>query len=99
MKLHTFHARLHSACLALLLVSCSATRASMTRTPEELTQSLLIIQEESNGQVSHSWKRTDEFDLPPSHAAQLHDRARGPVVLVSDRQRDCDQEHIDCYRE
>lgn len=85
-------------CIALLLVSCGSTRHTVTPHPEELTGFVLIIGEEPDGQVRHSWLRATELDLPRYGPTSSDGRSAGSIVLASQRQRDCDQEHIECYR-
>ncbi len=60
----------------------------------------LVIQEDADGRVVHSWRPAAEFqeqlqNLPSSFRSST---ASGEVVLVSGRRRDCDQEQIDCHR-
>jgi hypothetical protein len=90
--------RLLAPTLALLLTACGNTRHATSPRAEELTGFVLILQEETNGQISHFWQRATELDLtrydPPFSA---HERA-GSVVLASRRPVDCDQEQIDCFR-
>lgn len=101
MRLHSTHrcsGRLLAAGLALLLFSCGSTRHSAPSRAEELTGYVLIIQEAPDGQVRHSWQRAAEFDLSPYDLRVSTDGTVGSLVLAASRSRDCDQEHIDCFR-
>lgn len=51
-----------------------------------------------DGKVRHSWRRSAEFDLSRYPLHSTVDGALGGIVFASSRQRDCDQEHIDCFR-
>ncbi len=91
--------RLLSAGLALLLLSCGSTRHAALLRVEELSGFVLIIEETSDGQLSHSWQRATEFDLSRYDHLSSTGGAGGRIVLASSRPRDCDQEHIDCFRD
>lgn len=84
---------------ALMLASCSAARATRQDSPEELARHVLIIQVQPDGTVGHAWQRAADFDWTPYLGLARVHRGAGPVVRVSRRPRDCDQEHIDCYRD
>jgi hypothetical protein len=60
---------------------------------------VLIIRKEPDGQVTHSWRRATEIDLPPYAPSSSTGGHIGDIVLASRRPRDCDQEQIDCVRE
>jgi hypothetical protein len=92
-----FH-MLIAASLALLLLSCGSVRHATPPLAEELTGFVLIIKEASDGQVSHSWQHAAEFDLSQYERLSRNGSAFGSIVLASSRQRDCDQEQIDCHR-
>ncbi|WP_420943164.1 hypothetical protein [Archangium gephyra] len=81
-------------CIALLLVSCGSTRHTVSPGADELTGFVLIMGEDPDGQVRHSWQRATELNLPrydpPSSV--------GRIVLASRRPRDCDQEQVDCVQ-
>ncbi len=49
--------------LCMLLVSCSATRYTATPAVEELNRYVLVLEESPGGQVTHDWRRAEEFDL------------------------------------
>jgi len=85
-------------CLALLLVSCGSTRHTASPRAEELTDFVLIIEEHSDSQVSHSWRPATALDLPRYDPPSSHGSTVGSIVLASRRPRDCDQEQIDCVR-
>jgi hypothetical protein len=79
----------------LLLLSCGSTHHVSSPSAGELAESVLIIGEEPNGQVTHSWLRATEIDLR-QYSLPL---STGGIVLVSRRPRDCDQEQIACVRD
>ncbi|HYO73959.1 MAG TPA: hypothetical protein VEU33_48610 [Archangium sp.] len=98
MRIRTAVFRALAPCLALLLVSCGSTRHTASPHAEELTGFVLIIGEEPDGQVSHSWLRATELELPRYDPPSSHISSAEGIVLASQRPRDCDQENIDCYR-
>lgn len=98
MRIRTAVFRWLAPCLALLLVSCGSTRHTASPSAEELNSFVLIIGEEPDGQVSHSWRRATEFDLPRYASQSSNGRGAGHIVLASRRPRDCDQEQIDCVQ-
>jgi hypothetical protein len=57
--------RVLAASLALLVVSCSATRHSSTGPTgaQDLASYVLIVEEAPGGQVTHDWKPLKDFDL------------------------------------
>jgi hypothetical protein len=65
MTTRTLPQKLMASSLALLLVSCSATRP-MTQGPTgplDLGRYVLVIQEMQDGRVTHEWKPLEHFDL------------------------------------
>jgi hypothetical protein len=98
MRIRTAVFRSLAPCLALLLVSCGSTLHTAFPRAEELSGFVLIIREDSDGQVSHSWRRATELDLPRYDPPSSQGSTVGRIVLASRRPRDCDQEQIDCVR-
>ncbi len=91
--------RLLAVSLALKLVACGASRSARpSPQAEELNDFVLILQEVPNGDVRHSWHRATEVNLTQYHPPSSIDPTGGPIVLASRRPRDCDEEHIACYR-
>ena len=91
--------RLLAGSLALSLASCSATRSAFaTPRSEELNEFVLIIQEAPDGHISHSWHRATEVHLEQYRQFSSLAPTSRPIVLASRRPRDCDEEHIACYR-
>ncbi|WP_164012805.1 hypothetical protein [Pyxidicoccus trucidator] len=88
-----------AAGLALLLVSCGSTRHSAPPRAEELTGYVLVIEEAPDGQVHHSWQLATGFDLSRYDLRARVGGTTGSILLASSRPRDCDQEHIDCFRD
>jgi len=96
---HTTLHRLLAVSLALGLASCSTTRSALSSPrSEELNAFVLIIQEMSDGHVIHSWHRATEINLDQYHPSSSLPDTSGQIVLASRRPRDCDEEHIACYR-
>lgn len=83
--------------LAFLLLSCGGSRHTVNPRTEELASFVLIV-EEFNGQLSHSWQRATDFDLSRYAVCPHTGRAAGHIVFAAARPTDCDQEQIDCYR-
>jgi len=99
MRNRTVVHRLLAAGFAMLLLSCGSTRHVSPARAEELIDFVLIIQEKSDGQVSHSWKHASEFDLSRYVHVSSTGHIAGSIVLASSRPRDCDQEHSDCFQD
>ncbi len=97
MKLQPVPARLLASLLGVLLVSCGATRYGTTPAVEELTRYVLVIEEPPDGQVTHAWRRAEEFDLSGyKYPASTRATTYGRIVLASRRPRDCDEENHQC---
>ena len=82
-----------------LLVSCSATRASLP-TPtsaQELSRSVLVLEKTPDGQVTHSWEPLSGFDLSklPLPYRAGGGTVEGPIVRAA-WNRDCDNELKNC---
>jgi hypothetical protein len=85
--------------LGLLLVSCSTTRPAAQPSVGELENLVLIIQETAGGQVLHSWRHSEGFELSRSrHQARGRD-GTGRIVFASGRERDCHAEYLQCLKE
>lgn len=83
----------------VLLISCGAVRHTAPADTGALSHFVLIIKELPDGQVTHDWQRAEGIELSHhGHGSSSH-IAPGSIVLVSGRQRDCDQELVDCHRE
>lgn len=82
--------------LCLLLSSCSATRPMVGPTgTRDLARYVLIVQVMPDGQVTHSWKPTGDFDLEQYQQLLSRHRGSGWATPVS-WQRDCDEELRQC---
>jgi hypothetical protein len=82
----------------MLLVSCSATRYTAPPAVEELTHSVLVLEESPDGQVTHDWRRAEDFDFS-GYRHQSSTRGTTRIVLVSrSYQRDCDEENRQCVK-
>jgi hypothetical protein len=83
--------------LGLLLVSCSATRASLP-TPtnaQELSRSVLILEKTPEGQVTHSWEPLSSFDLSKVPYRASRAAVEGSIVSVA-WNRNCEDEFKNC---
>jgi hypothetical protein len=82
--------------LCLVLASCSATR-HVTPTSADLPRLVLVIRETPDGQVTHSWQDTEDFD--PSHFMYRSslNGAHGQIVLTGGPQDDCYAQYLECY--
>ena len=99
MKTRLVPERLLASLLGVLLVSCGATRYGTTPAVEELTRYVLVIQESSDGQVTHAWRRAEEFDLSRyRHPSSAPETTYGRIVRVSRHPRDCDEENRACIK-
>jgi len=98
MKLQPVPERLLASLLAVLLVSCGATRYG-TAPAVELTRYVLVIQESPDGQVTHDWRRAEEFDLARyRYPSSTQGTTSGRIVRVSRHPRDCDEENRQCIK-
>jgi hypothetical protein len=84
--------------LALLLTSCVTSRTVAPTNSRELTRLVLFIEKQSDGTVTHAWKRAEAFDLSPYRGARTT-RPAFPVVLTTGGTRDCDEENRACIHE
>jgi hypothetical protein len=78
-----------AASLALLVVSCSATRHSVTgpTSPRGLIRYVLIVEDAPDGRVMHAWKPIEDFDLTGLQLSQSAMRMRRGIMRVSTDQR------------
>jgi hypothetical protein len=85
--------------LVLLLVSCSTTRAPPRPSADEIENLVLIIQETSEGQVLHSWRHAEGFELsrPVRHARSRE--GTGRIVFAASSERDCHAEYLQCLKD
>ncbi|HEX8440895.1 hypothetical protein [Archangium sp.] len=100
MKTCVYPTRLLVSTLCVLLVSCGATRHAATPAVDELTRYVLIIEASPSGQVTHDWRRAEEFDLSGYRLQSSNpETTYGRIVLVSrSYQRDCDEENRQCIK-
>jgi hypothetical protein len=93
--------KLVAAAMGTLLVSCSAARhmPPAPTSPDSLSQFVLIIQERPDGQLIHSWQSAESFEISAYRLQWSDGRQARRVEPAAARQRDCDQENQDCYRE
>jgi hypothetical protein len=89
--------KLMAISLGLLLVSCGATRASLS-TPlsaQELSRSVLILEKTRYGQVTHSWEPLSSFDLSQLPYRVSAGFVEGPIVRA-EWTRNCEAELDAC---
>jgi hypothetical protein len=89
--------RLMAASLSLLLLACNATRYAPPGPsgPADLSRSVLVIQEASEGQMTHSWQPLSGFDLSRYSYRASNDRLEGQIIRASFN-RDCEAELKNC---
>lgn len=67
MSISAFLQKLAASSLALLLVSCTATKPVTTAQgptgPHDLGRFVLVLQETPDGRVTHDWRPLEDFDL------------------------------------
>jgi hypothetical protein len=90
--------------LALLLVSCSATRPSTVEPTgsQDLVRYALVVEEAPDGKVTHRWKPLENFDLTDfQHSLRARSSPRGIVRVSTDRKAYCagrrQQCETDCF--
>lgn len=86
-------------CLALLLVSCTATHYSAIGPtgPQDLARYVLVVEETPDGQVTHDWKPIEDFDLTKFQRIQSAMRTpRGIVRASTDRAAYCEGRREQC---
>lgn len=98
MKLSFALRRIGSALLCLLLISCSATRNSIPEptNAQELARYVLVIDEGLDGQVSHTWKPLENFDLTKYPSPASHGELAGRLVRVATSTSHCDARQESC---
>lgn len=89
--------RLVASSLSLILLSCSATVYAPPGPSgsADLSRYVLIIQETSDGEVSHAWKPLRGFDLSKYPHLTSHGHLEAPVMRASFN-RDCEAERDRC---
>lgn len=85
--------------LGLLLVSCGAARSAVPSptSAQELSRSVLVIQETPDGQVTHSWEPLSRFDLSKYPYPASNSSVEGPIVRTA-WTRDCEDEFEACVK-
>jgi len=89
--------------VGLCAMGCAAsgveTRSALAESSGVPTSHLLLIQDARDGTISHTWALIDGSDW------WRHDGAGGSqgeldsrIILASGRQRNCNQEHHECYQ-
>ncbi|HEX8701452.1 MAG TPA: hypothetical protein VF815_21675 [Myxococcaceae bacterium] len=89
--------RLFSIGLGVLLAACSTTPKAAPPSAEEFSHRVLVIRESSDGEVSHSWQRAEDFDSARATRFASGESATGYIVLASGQQDDCYEQYLECY--
>lgn len=89
--------RLLALSLSLLLLSCGATRYTVTGPTgaRDLSRYVLLIERTPDGQVVHAWKPVKDVDLS-AHARLLYSRGSQERIVQVAFTRDCERERDDC---
>ena len=90
--------RFGASLLGLLLVSCSATRSPVHGPTggRDLSRYVFIVEEASDGRVTHSWKPLRDFDLT-MYSRQVHvDGFYGRLEQVVFTDQDCHHQYEVC---
>ena len=97
MRTATVGQRAMALSLALLLVSCSATRPSVAGPtgPQDLARYVLLIEQQIDGQCKHRWTPVKDFDLTKYRNVLERARVRSRIEAAV-WQRDCDAEMKKC---
>jgi hypothetical protein len=77
----------------------AGTRSTQAESLQEFTNHFLVIQDTQDGHVTHTWIPNDGSDWRmPAELEGSQGELDSRIVLASRRQRDCNQEHHECYR-
>ncbi|MFE8600005.1 hypothetical protein [Archangium violaceum] len=89
--------RLMSLSLSVLLLSCSVPRHTVPGPTSalDLSKYVLIIERAPDGQVLHSWKPVEDFNLT-AHSHQVATRGVQGRIVQAAFNRDCEQERDAC---
>jgi len=92
--------KLVAAAMTALLASCGTTRHEIPAPtgPASLSHFVLVIQEQPDGALTHSWQPAERFEFAPYRLQSDTTGKATRFIPVSTRPRDCDQENQDCYR-
>lgn len=63
---------------------------------EELSHFVLVLQEGTDGRMTHAWRRAELFDLSAYKRPSRSRGTEGEVVFASMRPRDCHAEYLEC---
>ena len=85
-----------------LLVSCSTIRGTAPvsgESSEELTRLVLVLRASTDGRVTHTWQRAEDFDLSRYRLQSSAFDTTGHIVFVAGHPRDCHAEYLECINE
>ena len=81
------------------VASGAGTHSTQAEPSGVLTSHLLLIQDARDGTVSHSWVLIDGSDWRiQAGVGESQGEHDARIILASGRQRDCNQEHHECYQ-
>lgn len=75
-----------------------APRSAQVEQPEDLKGFVLVLQDTESGDTTHGRLPESELNWPMLGDSRASPKQMGRVELALQRQRDCDQEQIDCFR-
>jgi hypothetical protein len=91
-----------AACAWLSVVGCANThvdtRSVQSEQPEDIKRFVLVISEFQGGDTAHVWLPESELNWLTLGESRASTRHAGRIEFASRRQRDCDQEQIDCFK-
>lgn len=84
--------------LSLVHLACAGSRAASVERTEPEEARLLVIRDAADGSHDVSWQSSSELTQAQVDWASARAREFGPTELTASRTRDCDKEHIECFR-
>jgi hypothetical protein len=83
------------------VMGCATARvapgSAQVEQPEDLKSFVLVLQDTQGGDTAHGWLPESSLNWPMLGDSRASSKHVGRVELASQRQRDCDQEQIDCF--
>ncbi len=88
-------------CAWIALTGCATTQVDtpsmQVEQPEDLENLVLVIKSGQGQGAAHAWLPASGLDWPTLGESRARTGHVGRAVLASQRQRDCEQEQIDCF--
>lgn len=87
--------------LAFILVACSTTRSSASGPtgPADLARYVLVITQQPDGRVTHTWRPIEEFELNPYQGLAYANDFYGRAVTAALTSEQCQHEYEVCVPE